>query len=195
MIFLQLFLIFSKIGIVGFGGGYAMLSLIQDDVVTKEAWLSAAEFTDIVAVSQMTPGPLGINMATYVGYTSVLNAGYPPAIACLGSLLATISILWLPFIVMMLVSRFLLKHKESTLLKSVFGALRPTVVGLVAAAAMVLMTAENFGTPDTSLTQFITSLLLFSVAFIAVFRFRISPLLILVLAGCFGIIFYSLSPL
>lgn len=194
MIFLQLFLIFSKIGIVGFGGGYAMLSLIQDDVVMKEAWLSAAEFTDIVAVSQMTPGPLGINMATYVGYTSVLNAGYPPAIACLGSLLATISILWLPFIVMMLVSRFLLKHKESPLLKSVFGALRPTVVGLVAAAAMVLMTAENFGTPDTSLTQFITSLLLFSVAFIAVFRFRISPLLILVLAGCFGIIFYSLSP-
>ena len=194
MIFLQLFLIFSKIGIVGFGGGYAMLSLIQDDVVTKEAWLSAAEFTDIVAVSQMTPGPLGINMATYVGYTSVLNAGYPPAIACLGSLLATISILWLPFIVMMLVSRFLLKHKESPLLKSVFGALRPTVVGLVAAAVMVLMTAENFGTPDTSLTQFITSLLLFSVAFIAVFRFRISPLLILALAGCFGMIFYSLSP-
>ena len=171
-----------------------MLSLIQDDVVTKEAWLSAAEFTDIVAVSQMTPGPLGINMATYVGYTSVLNAGYPPAIACLGSLLATISILWLPFIVMMLVSRFLLKHKESTLQNSVFGALRPTVVGLVAAAAMVLMTAENFGTPDTSLTQFITSLLLFSVAFIAVFRFRISPLLILALAGCFGMIFYSLSP-
>ena len=194
MIFLQLFLIFSKIGIVGFGGGYAMLSLIQDDVVTKEAWLSAAEFTDIVAVSQMTPGPLGINMATYVGYTSVLNAGYPPAIACLGSLLATISILWLPFIVMMLVSRFLLKHKESPLLKSVFGALRPTVVGLVAAAAMVLMTAENFGTPDTSLTQFITSLLLFSVAFISVFRFRISPLLILGLAGSFGMIFYSLSP-
>ena len=194
MIFLQLFLIFSKIGIVGFGGGYAMLSLIQDDVVTKEAWLSATEFTDIVAVSQMTPGPLGINMATYVGYTSVLNAGYPPAIACLGSLLATISILWLPFIVMMLVSRFLLKHKESPLLKSVFGALRPTVVGLVAAAPMVLMTAENFGTPDTSLTQFITSLLLFSVAFIAVFRFRISPLLILALAGCFGMIFYSLSP-
>lgn len=194
MIFLQLFLIFSKIGIVGFGGGYAMLSLIQDDVVTKEAWLSAAEFTDIVAVSQMTPGPLGINMATYVGYTSVLNAGYPPAIACLGSLLATISILWLPFIVMMLVSRFLLKHKESPLLKSVFGALRPTVVGLVAATAMVLMTAENFSTPNTSLTQFIVSLSLFAVTFIAVFRFRVSPLLILALAGCFGMVFYSLVP-
>ena len=194
MIFLQLFLIFSKIGIVGFGGGYAMLSLIQDDVVTKEGWLSAAEFTDIVAVSQMTPGPLGINMATYVGYTSVLNAGYPPTMAFLGSLLATFSILWLPFILMMLVSRFLLKHKDSPMLKSVFGTLRPTVVGLVAAAAMVLMTAENFGTPDTSLTQFIVSLSLFAVAFIAVFRFRVSPLLILALAGCFGMVFYSFVP-
>ena len=178
MIFFQLFLIFSKIGIVGFGGGYAMLSLIQDDVVTKEGWLSAAEFTDIVAVSQMTPGPLGINMATYVGYTSVLNAGYPPTMAFLGSLLATFSILWLPFILMMLV----------------FGTLRPTVVGLVAAAAMVLMTAENFGTPDTSLTQFIVSLSLFAIAFIAVFRFRVSPLLILALAGCFGMVFYSFVP-
>ena len=68
MIFLQLFLVFSKIGIVGFGGGYAMLSLIQDDVVNKHGWLSSAEFTDIVAVSQMTPGPLGINMATLRGW-------------------------------------------------------------------------------------------------------------------------------
>ena len=178
MIFFQLFLIFSKIGIVGFGGGYAMLSLIQDDVVTKEGWLR----------------PLGINMATYVGYTSVLNAGYPPTMAFLGSLLATFSILWLPFILMMLVSRFLLKHKDSPMLKSVFGTLRPTVVGLVAAAAMVLMTAENFGTPDTSLTQFIVSLSLFAIAFIAVFRFRVSPLLILALAGCFGMVFYSFVP-
>ena len=77
MIFFKLFLVFSKIGIVNFGGGYAMLSLIQDEVVRKEGWLSSGEFTDIVAVSQMTPGPLGINIATYVGYTSVLNDGYP----------------------------------------------------------------------------------------------------------------------
>ena len=194
MIFLQLFLIFSKIGIVGFGGGYAMLSLIQDDVVSKEAWLSAAEFTDIVAVSQMTPGPLGINMATYVGYTSVLNAGYPPAIACLGSLLATISILWLPFIVMMLVSRFLLKHKESPIIKSIFAGLRPTIVGLVAAAALVLMNAENFGAPRTALLQFVVSLILFALAFISVYRFKVSPLKILALAGIFGMVFYSVFP-
>jgi putative chromate transport protein len=194
MIFLQLFLVFSKIGIVGFGGGYAMLSLIQDDVVNKHAWLSSAEFTDIVAVSQMTPGPLGINMATYVGYTSVVNAGYSTGLAMLGSLLATLSILWLPFILMIVVSRFLLKHKESPIIKSIFAGLRPTIVGLVAAAALVLMNAENFGAPRTALLQFVVSLILFALAFISVYRFKVSPLKILALAGIFGMVFYSVFP-
>lgn len=194
MIFLQLFLVFSKIGIVGFGGGYAMLSLIQDDVVNKHGWLSSAEFTDIVAVSQMTPGPLGINMATYVGYTSVVNAGYSPGLAMLGSLLATLSILWLPFILMIVVSRFLLKHKESPIIKSIFAGLRPTIVGLVAAAALVLMNAENFGAPRTALLQFVVSLILFALAFISVYRFKVSPLKILALAGIFGMVFYSVFP-
>lgn len=194
MIFLQLFLVFSKIGIVGFGGGYAMLSLIQDDVVNKHGWLSSAEFTDIVAVSQMTPGPLGINMATYVGYTSVLNAGYPTELAMLGSLLATLSILWLPFILMIVVSRFLLKHKESPIIKSIFAGLRPTIVGLVAAAALVLMNAENFGAPRTALLQFVVSLILFALAFISVYHFKVSPLKILALAGIFGMVFYSVFP-
>ena len=194
MIFLQLFLVFSKIGIVGFGGGYAMLSLIQDDVVNKHGWLSSAEFTDIVAVSQMTPGPLGINMATYVGYTSVVNAGYSTGLAMLGSLLATLSILWLPFILMIVVSRFLLKHKESPIIKSIFAGLRPTIVGLVAAAALVLMNAENFGAPRTALLQFVVSLILFALAFIYVYRFKVSPLKILALAGIFGMVFYSVFP-
>lgn len=194
MIFLQLFLVFSKIGIVGFGGGYAMLSLIQDDVVNKHGWLSSAEFTDIVAVSQMTPGPLGINMATYVGYTSVVNAGYSTGLAMLGSLLATLSILWLPFILMIVVSRFLLKHKESPIIKSIFAGLRPTIVGLVAAAALVLMNAENFGAPRTALLQFVVSLVLFALAFISVYHFKVSPLKILALAGIFGMVFYSVFP-
>ena len=76
MIFLYLFYTFCKIGLFGFGGGYAMLSMIQGEVVTRYNWISASEFTDIIAISQMTPGPIGINSATYVGYTAVLNAGY-----------------------------------------------------------------------------------------------------------------------
>lgn len=194
MIFLQLFLVFSKIGIVGFGGGYAMLSLIQGEVVTKHHWLSSAEFTDIIAVSQMTPGPLGINMATYVGYTSVLNAGYPPSMAILGSLITTLSILWLPFILMLAVSRILVRHKDSPIIKGIFAVLRPTIVGLIAAAALVLMNAETFGAPETERVQFGLSLVLFAAAFIAVYRFRVSPILILGLAGVFGMLFYSIIP-
>lgn len=194
MIFLQLFLVFSKIGIVGFGGGYAMLSLIQGEVVTKHHWLSSAEFTDIIAVSQMTPGPLGINMATYVGYTSVLNAGYPPSMAMLGSLITTLSILWLPFILMLAVSRILVRHKDSPIIKGIFAVLRPTIVGLIAAAALVLMNAETFGAPATARLQFVLSLVLFAAAFIAVYRFRVSPILILGLTGVFGMLFYSIIP-
>ena len=73
MVFLQLFYTFFKIGLFGFGGGYAMLSMIQGEVVTRYGWLTAQEFTDIVAISQMTPGPIGINSATYVGYTTIAD--------------------------------------------------------------------------------------------------------------------------
>lgn len=194
MIFLKLFLIFSKIGIVNFGGGYAMLSLIQDEVVRKQGWVSSSEFTDMVAVSQMTPGPLGINIATYVGYTSVINEGYSPLLAILGSLLATLSVLWLPFILMIAISRYLLRHKDSPVVRSIFSGLRPTIVGLVAAAALVLMNAENFGAPREALVQFVASVTLFALAFVASYRFKTNPLLLLALAGGFGMIFYSLVP-
>lgn len=194
MIFLKLFLVFSKIGIVNFGGGYAMLSLIQDEVVRKQGWASSSEFTDMVAVSQMTPGPLGINIATYVGYTSVINEGYSPLLAILGSLLATLSVLWLPFILMIVISRYLLRHKDSPVVRSIFSGLRPAIVGLVAAAALVLMNAENFGAPREALVQFVASVTLFALAFVASYRFKTNPLLLLALAGGFGMIFYSFVP-
>ena len=92
MLFLQLFYTYLKIGLFGFGGGYAMLSLIQDEVVDKHGWISTQEFTDIVAISQMTPGPIGINSATYIGYTAVQNAGYSTEISILGSVIATFAV-------------------------------------------------------------------------------------------------------
>lgn len=112
MIFLQLFYVFSKIGIFNFGGGYAMLSLIQDEVVNKHHWMTINEFTDIVAISQSTPGPIGINCATYTGYTAVIHAGYPTWLAILGAILASLSVIWLPFLLMVSISKFLLKHKD-----------------------------------------------------------------------------------
>lgn len=149
MLFLKLFLIFTKIGTFNFGGGYAMLSLIHNETVVKNHWLTNAEFTDIVAISQSTPGPIGINCATYVGYTACLHDGYPTWAACLGSVLASLSIMWLPFIIMILISRYLITHKDSKIVKDIFAGLRPAIIGLIAAAAVLLMNKENFGSPTT----------------------------------------------
>ncbi len=201
MIFWQLFFTFSKIGLFNFGGGYAMLSFIQSEVVTKHAWMTEQEFTDIVAISQMTPGPIGINAATYVGYTSVmndaaLNSSCSPAmlsaLAVLGSVTATLSVVWLPFIVMILVSKLILKHKDSIVMASIFQVLRPAIIGLIASAALVLMTPANFGTPDDSPLQFWVSVLLFLVVFWGSKRFRWNPIYGLCTCGVVGFLLYGL---
>ena len=109
MIFLSLFLTFLQIGLFGFGGGYGMLSLIQSETVVRHAWLTSAEFTNIVAISQMTPGPIGINSATYCGYTAVRNAGYGELMGVLGSAIATLALVLPSFIIMVLVCRMFMK--------------------------------------------------------------------------------------
>lgn len=190
MIFLKLFLIFSKIGIFNFGGGYAMISLIQNEVVTKEHWMTSQEFTDMIAVSQMTPGPIGINAATYAGFTAVQNAGYSYEWCIVGSVLASLSVVWLPFTLMLMISHYLIKNKESYVVKSIFGGLRPAIVGLIAAAALVLMTEENFGNPKTDLYQFVVSVVLFVAAFIATRFFKTNILLVLAAGALAGIICY-----
>ena len=191
MIFLELFYTFLKIGLFSFGGGYGMLSVIQSEVVTRHAWLTAAEFTDIVAVSQMTPGPIGINSATYVGYTAVLNATGNSSLAVLGSLLASLAVMLPSIVLMLIVSRFFMKYSKHRNRESVFRALRPAVVGLIASAALLLMTEENFGSLYESPLQFWVSTVLFLTAFVAMKFFKINPILILVLAGAFGGIFYG----
>ncbi len=190
MIFLKLFLIFSKIGIFNFGGGYAMISLIQNEVVTKEHWMTPQEFTDMIAVSQMTPGPIGINAATYAGFTAVQNAGYSYEWCIVGSVLASLSVVWLPFTLMLMISHYLIKNKESYVVKSIFGGLRPAIVGLIAAAALVLMTEENFGNPKTDLYQFVVSVVLFVAAFVATRFFKTNILIVLAAGALAGIICY-----
>lgn len=190
MIFWQLFWTFSKIGIVNFGGGYAMLSLIQTEVVERHQWLTVQEFTDIVAVSQMTPGPIGINAATYVGYTAVLEAGYSPLIGVLGAVLATLSVVWLPFVLMMALGYLILRYKDAPLVKSVFGMLRPTIVGLIASAALMLMTADNFGSWSERPAQILISIGLFTAAFVAVYYYKRSPLVIIGLGAVLGLLIY-----
>lgn len=149
IVYLNLFWAYLKIGLFGFGGGYAMLSLIQHEAVEvvhygeSQPWLTPTEFTDIVAISQMTPGPIGINSATYVGYVAAGNSIW-------GSIIATFAVCLPSFILVLLVSRFILKHKDNITIKSIFSGLRPVVVGLIASAALLLMNKENF--PDYTIS-------------------------------------------
>ena len=191
MLFLKLFYTFFKIGLFGFGGGYGMLSLIQGEVVTRHEWMSMQEFTDIVAVSQMTPGPIGINSATYVGYTAVINDGGSQLLALLGSLTASFAVMLPSFIIMLVISRFFMKYSRHPRVEALFKILRPAVVGLIASAALLLMNSANFGSLGEDKVQFVVSVLLFLFAFISLRHLKWSPILILVLCGVFGGVFYA----
>ena len=188
MIFLRLFLTFFEIGLFGFGGGYGMLSLIQTEVVVHHQWMSSAEFTNIVAISQMTPGPIGINSATYCGYSAVKNAGLGGTMAILGSTTATFALVLPSFILMILISRLFLKYMHTPMVQSVFSVMRPTVVGLLAAAALLLMNAENFSTPSTDPWHFWISLAIFVATFFGTKVMKINPIRMIVYAGFAGLL-------
>ena len=191
MIFWELFYTFFKIGLFGFGGGYGMLSLIQGEVVARHGWLSVQEFTDIVAVSQMTPGPIGINSATFVGYTSVINSGGTIPLAVLGSLVASFAVMLPSFILMLIISRWLMKYSRHKRVEGLFKVLRPAVVGLIASAALLLMNSENFGSIADTPLQFWVSVALFLFAFVALRVFKLGPILILVICGAIGGVVYG----
>ena len=174
MIYLQLFITFFKIGLFNFGGGYAMISFLQNEIVFKHAWLTTAQFTDIVAVSQVTPGPVGINMATYAGYSAsgdVWGAAVATVALCLPSLILLIAL-----------GKFLRKHQSSPRLQGVLAGIRPAVVGLIAAAALTLCNSENFAD--------FKSILFFLIAFVLVWTRKAGPVLVLILSACGGWIVY-----
>ena len=174
MIYLQLFYTFFIVGLFTFGGGYAMLSLIQNEVVVNHAWITAQEFTDMVAISQMTPGPIGINSATYVGYAVTGNV--------FGSLLATIAVSLPSFIIILSICRIYEKFKKSNVFASLMKTLRPVVIGMIGAAAGILVTKDNF--IDW------TSWILFAGAFIGAQWLKINPILLIIAGGVIGYIIY-----
>ena len=168
MIYLQLFVSYLKIGFFGFGGGYAMLSLIQNEVVVQHAWMSNAEFADIVAVSQMTPGPIAINSATYVGYTVGCQAGTGCWCGILGSVIATFAVCLPSLTVMLLLTRFFLKLK-----------------GIAAAALLLIFPKTDEG------ASFIDgwSWLLFGICFAGSVR-KLNPILLILFSAVAGIAIY-----
>ena len=200
MIYLQLFWVYIQIGLFGFGGGYAMLSLIQNEVVYKYGWLTNQQFTDIVAVSQVTPGPIGINSATYIGYV-VTGANI------LGSLLATTAVMLPSFILCLIISRSFQAFRSNRYVDAAFLGIRPASVGLIAAAALMLMIQPGLWTlltlpADTPITvdniivteNFIDyrSFLIFAVTGLVLYKKWVHPILLIVLAGIAGVLLYSL---
>ncbi len=144
MIFFELFTTFFLIGMFTIGGGYAMLSLIQNEVVTVHNWISDGTFTDIVAVSQMTPGPIGINSATYIGYEVLANAGASELLCILGSFTATFAVVLPSFIIVLSICKAYSRFKDHYLFKGVMTGLKPATLGLIGTAALSLATPENF---------------------------------------------------
>lgn len=188
IIFLQLFYTFFIIGLFGFGGGYGMLSLIQTETVMHHHWLSSAEFTNIVAISQMTPGPIGINSATYCGYTAVHNMGLSNTMAILGSITATFALVLPSLILMLLISKMFLKYMKTPAVQSIFMGLRPVVVGLLAAATLLLCNAENFSLPSINVWQFSISIGLFIATFIGTMWLKINPIRMICYAAVAGML-------
>lgn len=174
MLYLDLFITFFKIGLFTFGGGYAMISLIQTEVVVNKGWVDASTFTDIVAISQMTPGPIGINSATYLGYSVTGNVW--------GSALATVAVTLPSFMIILSIAFLYKQFKKNRWSEAVLKGIKPVVLGLIAAAAILLVTPDNF--VDWR------SWLIFICAFIASWWGKISSIRVIVLAGILGWIIY-----
>lgn len=198
-IYWQLVWAYIKIGIFGFGGGYAMLSLVEKAVVSP-GWITETMFTDIVAISQMTPGPIGINSATYIGF--VAPGEVDPALSgigwgLLGSCLATLAVVVPSFILVLYSSHFIRRHSESGVIKAIFTGLRPVIVGLIASAAIMLMNAANFN-PRGITWQLWTNIGICAFAFCLAYfplkimdkKFKIHPIMIIIIAGITGLILY-----
>jgi chromate transporter len=196
MILFELFYTFLMIGAFTFGGGYSMIALIQDEVVTQHGWLTSQEFADILAISQVTPGPVGINTATYAGYSAVINSGLPEWMAVAGAVVVSLAVLILPLTLILIVGRWLLKHKDQAPFDVIFKALRLTVIGLIAAAAISLMPTAFSPTPTGTITLFdfqfsIFNLIIFAVVFGLSLWKKVSPILLIVLSGVTGLLLYG----
>ena len=196
MSFLILFLTFFKIGACTFGGGYAMLPLIQEEVL-RHGWVAEADLINFVAISESTPGPFAINMATYIG--SQVGGEFGVLGSILGSLCATLGVVLPSFIVILIVARFYEKYKQSRIVKGCMSGLKPAVVGLIAAAILSVVGEVLFpaGVSLAVFTDpaFYVSLGIFALTCTLAFWKKVHPIILILLSAAIGIAWGFLSPL
>ena len=196
LLFWQIFSTFFVIGLFNFGGGGAMLSLIQAQVVSIHGWLSEGAFTDIVAISQTTPGPIGINCATYVGFEVFHGAGYGMAAGILGSFAATLAVVLPSFIVFFFIMKLFTRFHEAPAFTTTMTVLKPSVAGLIGAAALVLIVDFNFGGPGPT-ARILTdnfpdwkAWLLFIAAFLLSYFKKVGPIALILISAAAGLLLY-----
>lgn len=181
MIYLKLFLSFLQIGIFSIGGGYAAIPLIQSQVVANHGWLTMSEFTDLVTIAEMTPGPIAINSATFVG---IRIAGLP------GSIIATFGCILPSLFIVSLLAFVYYRYKNLSLLQNVLASLRPAVVALIASAGLSILLQVAFSGSSVSGQQLnIFGLGLFAAAFLILRKFKINPILVMLSCGLCGLVF------
>lgn len=170
---LKLFLAFLKIGAFSFGGGYAVLSLIQEEVIESANWISASDFTNIVAIAEMTPGPIAVNSSTFVGFKVA---------GIIGSAIATSAVILVPVSITLLVSVYFNKFKDLKQVKWILKGIRPAVLGLIAAACIKI--------GSTSIVD-IKGAVIALLAFVGVYKLKISPIIAILLSGVLGVLLYG----
>ena len=176
-IIIKIFLSFLKIGAFSFGGGYAMLPLIQREIVNSHNWITYKEFIDIIGISQMTPGPIAINSATFVGFK---------VSGILGSISATLGVVTFSFILVSIANHYIVKFKESYILKAALTGMRPALIGLII-SVFISLGRESYKDIKSVIIGFIILGLLLTN--------KLHPILVILISGVLGIIFYGLIPM
>lgn len=171
-ILIKIFFSFLKIGAFSFGGGYAVVSFIQKEIIQNKGWLDTKEFIDIVAIAEMTPGPIAVNSSTYVGYKV---AGF------LGALLGTLGVLLVPTLLALIVSIYFNKFKHLKWVKWILKGIRPAVLGIIATACFTI--------GKVSFTDY-KSMIIGILIFLGVYKFKLNPILAIIISGGLGLILY-----
>lgn len=184
MIYLQLLFSFIQIGLFSFGGGYAALPLIQNQVVTVHGWLTMSEFADVITISQMTPGPIAINAATFVG----IRVG-----GILGAIIATIGCVLPSCVIVLFLAFVYYKYRGLTTVQGVLNGLRPAVISLITSAGLSLLILALWNGKDSIIENFdYISLVIFIISFLLLRKFKVNPIVVMLGGGILGLCIYPI---